>query len=66
VHPNLMVQRCSNPVTVAAEENVYPMIPAGGSYRDIMMGEADLAAKARGKRAATYENWLFLTNYDII
>jgi len=53
-------------VTVAAEENVYPMIPAGGSYRDIMMGEADLAAKARGKRAATYENWLFLTNYDII
>jgi len=25
-------------VVVAAEENVYPMIPAGGSYRDIIMG----------------------------
>ena len=31
-------------VIVAAEENVYPMIPAGGSYRDIIMGEADMAA----------------------
>ena len=24
-------------VIVEAEENVYPMIPAGGSYRDIIM-----------------------------
>ncbi|TXS95310.1 biosynthetic-type acetolactate synthase large subunit [Parahaliea maris] len=31
-------------VIVAAEENVYPMIPAGGSYRDIIMGPEDLAA----------------------
>jgi acetolactate synthase-1/2/3 large subunit len=29
-------------VIVAAEENVYPMIPAGGTYRDIIMSEADL------------------------
>ncbi|WP_206019791.1 biosynthetic-type acetolactate synthase large subunit [Pseudomaricurvus alkylphenolicus] len=27
-------------VIVEAEENVYPMIPAGGSYRDIIMGES--------------------------
>jgi len=30
-------------VIVAAEENVYPMIPAGGSYKDIIMSEEDLA-----------------------
>lgn len=29
-------------VVVEAEENVYPMIPAGGSYRDIIMGPGDL------------------------
>jgi acetolactate synthase-1/2/3 large subunit len=30
-------------VIVEAEENVYPMIPAGGSYRDIIMSADDLA-----------------------
>lgn len=29
-------------VIVEAEENVYPMIPAGGSYRDIIMSADDL------------------------
>lgn len=29
-------------VIVERQENVYPMIPAGGSYRDIIMSEADL------------------------
>jgi acetolactate synthase-1/2/3 large subunit len=31
-------------VIVEAEENVYPMIPAGGSYLDIIMSADDLAA----------------------
>ena len=31
-------------VIVDAEENVYPMIPAGGSYRDIIMSAEDLTA----------------------
>jgi acetolactate synthase-1/2/3 large subunit len=31
-------------VIVAAEENVYPMIPAGGTYRDIIMSPEDLPA----------------------
>lgn len=30
-------------IIVEAEENVYPMIPAGGTYRDIIMGDRDLA-----------------------
>ncbi|MBL6612738.1 MAG: biosynthetic-type acetolactate synthase large subunit [Reyranella sp.] len=30
-------------VLVDREANVYPMIPAGGTYRDIIMGDADLA-----------------------
>jgi acetolactate synthase-1/2/3 large subunit len=29
-------------VLVDREANVYPMIPAGGTYRDIIMGDADL------------------------
>ena len=29
-------------VIVEADENVYPMIPAGASYRDIIMGDDDL------------------------
>jgi acetolactate synthase-1/2/3 large subunit len=33
-------------VIVAAEENVYPMIPAGGTYRDIILSDADLPASA--------------------
>ena len=33
-------------VIVDAKENVYPMIPAGGSYRDIIMCDEDLAGSA--------------------
>ncbi|MEM6582590.1 MAG: hypothetical protein AAF699_15030 [Pseudomonadota bacterium] len=29
-------------IIVEAEENVYPMIPAGGTYRDIIVGDEDL------------------------
>ena len=29
-------------VIVNAEENVYPMIPAGGTYRDVIMGDEEL------------------------
>jgi acetolactate synthase-1/2/3 large subunit len=34
-------------VIVESEENVYPMIPAGGTYKDIIMCAADLEAMAR-------------------
>lgn len=34
-------------VLVARTANVYPMIPAGGSYRDIIMGDEDLRPEAR-------------------
>lgn len=34
-------------VIVEAEENVYPMIPAGGSYQDIIMNSDDLARASR-------------------
>jgi acetolactate synthase I/II/III large subunit len=33
-------------VIVEGEENVFPMIPAGGSYRDIIMSADELAARA--------------------
>ena len=33
-------------VIVDAEENVYPMIPAGGSYEDIIMSEEDLLQRS--------------------
>ena len=33
-------------VVVEAEENVFPMIPAGGSYKDIIMSAEDMAARA--------------------
>jgi acetolactate synthase I/II/III large subunit len=29
-------------IIVRTEENVYPMIPAGGTYRDIIMSDDDL------------------------
>jgi acetolactate synthase-1/2/3 large subunit len=35
-------------VIVEGEENVFPMIPAGGSYRDIIMSARDMAARAGG------------------
>jgi acetolactate synthase-1/2/3 large subunit len=34
-------------VIVESEENVYPMIPAGASYRDIIMGDEDLQEKSK-------------------
>jgi acetolactate synthase-1/2/3 large subunit len=34
-------------VIVAREENVYPMIPAGGTYQDILMSDEDLKAVRR-------------------
>ncbi len=34
-------------IIVEAEENIYPMIPAGGSYRDIIMNDDDLKKMAR-------------------
>lgn len=37
---------------VEAEENVYPMIPAGGTYRDIIMNDSDLAGVSRDKQGA--------------
>ena len=33
-------------VIVDADENVYPMIPAGGSYDDIIMSDEDLAGSS--------------------
>ncbi|MFO7552944.1 MAG: acetolactate synthase, large subunit, biosynthetic type, partial [Haliea sp.] len=39
-------------VIVAAEENVYPMIPAGGTYRDIIMGPGDMPAAAREQQGS--------------
>ena len=39
-------------VIVEAEENVYPMIPAGGTYRDIIMGDEDLAKANRDIQGA--------------
>jgi len=34
-------------VIVHKEANVYPMIPAGATYRDIIMGDEDLAASSK-------------------
>jgi acetolactate synthase-1/2/3 large subunit len=39
-------------VIVAAEENVYPMIPAGGTYRDIIMSDADLRPGAKDSQGS--------------
>jgi len=39
-------------VIVESEENVYPMIPAGGSYRDIIMSAEDLAGLAGDKQGS--------------
>ena len=39
-------------VIVEAEENVYPMIPAGGSYRDIIMDDSDLAGVSTQKQGS--------------
>jgi acetolactate synthase I/II/III large subunit len=39
-------------VIVVAEENVYPMIPAGGTYRDIILSDADLPSSARSTQGS--------------
>jgi acetolactate synthase-1/2/3 large subunit len=39
-------------VVVEAEENVYPMIPAGGNYRDIIMDAEGMAKVATGAQGA--------------
>jgi acetolactate synthase I/II/III large subunit len=40
-------------VIVRREENVYPMIPAGGTYRDIIMSDDDLRAhRGRGTQGS--------------
>jgi acetolactate synthase-1/2/3 large subunit len=39
-------------VIVAAEENVYPMIPAGGTCDNIIMSERDLAAVSRSSQGS--------------
>ncbi len=37
-------------IIVRPEENVYPMIPAGGSYKDIIMSDDDLRTRAHGSK----------------
>lgn len=39
-------------VIVEAGENVYPMIPAGGTYRDIIMSNEVIARASRGKQGS--------------
>jgi acetolactate synthase-1/2/3 large subunit len=39
-------------VIVEAEANVYPMIPAGGSYMDIIMSDEDLKHVSRSKQGS--------------
>lgn len=39
-------------VVVDAEANVYPMIPAGGTYRDIIMGDEDLPGMSRSTQGS--------------
>jgi acetolactate synthase-1/2/3 large subunit len=39
-------------VIVRSEENVYPMIPAGATYKDIIMSDNDLERDFRGKQGS--------------
>ena len=39
-------------VVVRPEENVYPMIPAGATYKDIIMSDDDLKKDFRGKQGS--------------
>jgi len=39
-------------IIVSAEENVYPMIPAGGSYRDMILGPEDLSPGMAGRQGS--------------
>ena len=40
-------------VIVDADENVYPMIPAGGTFRDIIMSEKDMQPGVKGKQGSS-------------
>ena len=39
-------------VIVEQDENVYPMIPAGGTYRDIIMSDADISSASKAQQAS--------------
>jgi acetolactate synthase-1/2/3 large subunit len=39
-------------IIVTAEENVYPMIPAGGTYRDIILRDADLSKNSKDSQGS--------------
>ena len=39
-------------VIVEKEENVYPMIPAGATYRDIIMSDEDLTGTSKETQGA--------------
>jgi acetolactate synthase-1/2/3 large subunit len=39
-------------IIVNAEENIYPMIPAGGTYKDIIMCEEELKASTRDSQGS--------------
>lgn len=39
-------------VIVEPGENVYPMIPAGGTYKDIIMCDADVSSSSKAQQAA--------------
>jgi acetolactate synthase-1/2/3 large subunit len=39
-------------IIVEADENVYPMIPAGASYKEMIMSEEDKGVEAKGKQGS--------------
>ena len=39
-------------VIVEAEADVFPMIPAGGSYEDIIMNESEVSASSRSAQGS--------------
>ena len=39
-------------IIVEADENVYPMIPAGGSYKEIIMLAEDMGGETKGKQGS--------------
>lgn len=39
-------------IIVKAEENIYTMIPAGGTYRDIILNDEDLKKLSRDKQGS--------------
>jgi hypothetical protein len=45
-------------VIVEAEANVYPMIPAGGSYKDIIMNDEELERVSRHIQVMRVKMWI--------